>query len=141
MKNIIGITGIITALGFPIAWLWSDRSFFTESDWYTNSLFWLLVVSLTPIVTILVYAGYRAIKNPTKKNIDASAGTSAMIWSSAIGTVLSEINIGKGEKIVLLTVSVVLILAFIYWASTKAQNTNNASKRTESTRSAHLNVE
>jgi hypothetical protein len=125
-----------TALGFPLAWLWTDRSFFKEPYWYTNGLFWLLVFSLTPIVMLLVYAGYRVIRFPTKRNVEASAGMTAIILVAFVDTVANEIGLDKIESSILSFLFGAVILIIFFRASKQVSNANNASKRTESTRSA-----
>ena len=140
MKNIIGITGILTALGFPLAWIVSERGYFAEPQWYTNGIFWLLAVSLSPIVTLLVYAGYRVIRFPTKRNVEASAGMSAIILVSSVDTIVNDAGLGKlGASFLSFFFGAVIILIF-FWSVKQVPNANNASNRTASTRSGCLAV-
>ena len=130
MKNIIGLTGILTALGLPLGLIVTERGFFAEPQWYTDGIFWLGVISLSPIVTLLVYAGYRVIRLPTKRNVEASAGMSALILVAFIDTVVNEAGLDKlGASIPSFLLGAVVILIF-FWAVKQVPNANNASKRT-----------
>jgi magnesium-transporting ATPase (P-type) len=130
MKNIIGITGILTAIGFPIGFLISERKYFEERQWYTNGIFWLLLVSLGLVVTLLVYAGYRVICSPTKKNVEASAGMTAIILVAFVDTLVDEASLDKFQSTILSILFGSVILLTYFWLAKQVSNANNASKRT-----------
>lgn len=126
MHRVIGLIGIICSVGFLAAASWGAIPYISQPAWYSNFVFWILLI-LALIGGLLVgYVGYRAFRNPSKSHVEVSGYLSALIFVSFTRVVFVERIEGFPEKILVSIFSAVLIFAAFYLILRKCKYENGA---------------
>jgi hypothetical protein len=128
MHRIIGIIGIMSGFGVLLSALCIAIPYFSESHWYSNQVFWLLAALTAVAAALIALAGNRVIRNPTRRNAEASAFISALIITSAVRVIFIEKIENSAGRLIGSIISALLVFLVFYIATRRIKNENEANQ-------------